>query len=57
MQSFRECQTEEDKQELRDYMLEHMYHQVLTAHYKIGVLREMMEEMEKEWQQMLKERQ
>lgn len=36
MRFIRECKTEEEKQELRDSMLEHMYHQVLGIRSEVS---------------------
>lgn len=44
MKLFRECKTEEEKQLLRDEMLEHMYHQVLAMHNKVSFMERAMKE-------------
>jgi hypothetical protein len=44
MKLLRECKTEEEKQRLRDEMLEHMYYQVLETHRKVSAIQQIMEE-------------
>lgn len=39
-----ECKTEEERQKLRDEMLEHMYYQVLAIHHKVSVIEKIMKE-------------
>ena len=45
MKLFRECKTEEEKQLLRDEMLEHMYHQALECHHKIAQVKDMIDDL------------
>ena len=44
MKLLRECKTEEEKQELRDQMLEHMYHQVLATHCLVATIDSVLKE-------------
>lgn len=39
MKFFYECKTEEQKQELRDSMLEHMYHQMIATRSEVAEIR------------------
>lgn len=45
-QYFYECKTEEQKQELRDEMLEHMYYQTLAARKEVADIKRCVERME-----------
>lgn len=40
-----ECRNEAEKQELRDWMLEHMYYQTLAIHNKVADTMEMVKEI------------
>lgn len=45
-QYFYECKTEEQKQELRDEMLEHMYYQMLATRSEVASIKQCVERME-----------
>lgn len=45
-QYFYECKTEEQKQELRDNMLEHMYYQVIATRNEVASIKRCVERME-----------
>lgn len=45
-QYFYECKTEEQKQELRDNMLEHMYYQMIATRSEVADIKRCVERME-----------
>lgn len=46
MKFFYECKTEEQKQELRDSMLEHMYHQMIATRSEVAEIRDKVRAIE-----------
>lgn len=46
MKNFYECKTEDEKQKLRDEMLEHMYYQVIATRSEVSEIRERVKRIE-----------